>query len=90
MLYLPVSGFIIVRSTQHEQIHTRTKNESGASEGACAKSVVGQVSRRGAELRVALDHLVDGLEEVLLRGHLPAGTDREHAGLRADTTQLGT
>ncbi|GMR51339.1 hypothetical protein PMAYCL1PPCAC_21534, partial [Pristionchus mayeri] len=52
--------------------------------------VVRQISRSGGELGVALDDLVDCLEEVLLGGDLPAGTNREHARLRAHRTDLRT
>ena len=51
--------------------------------------VVGHVSGCGAELGVGLDDLVDGLQEVLLRGDLPARPDGEHAGLRAHAADLG-
>lgn len=53
-------------------------------------SVVGHVSGGGAELGVGLDDLVDGLQEVLLGGDLPARSDGEHAGLCAHAADLGT
>lgn len=52
-------------------------------------SVVGHVSGGGAELGVGLDNLVDGLQEVLLGGDLPAGPDGKHAGLCAHAADLG-
>lgn len=52
-------------------------------------SVVGHVSGGGAELGVGLDDLVDGLQEVLLGGDLPAGPDGKHAGLCAHAADLG-
>lgn len=51
--------------------------------------VVGHVSGGGAELGVGLDDLVDGLQEVLLGGDLPARSDGKHAGLRAHAADLG-
>ena len=52
--------------------------------------VVGHVSGGGAELGVGLDDLVHGLQEVFLRGDLPASSDGEHAGLRAHAADLST
>lgn len=52
--------------------------------------VVGHVSGGGAELGVGLDDLVDGLQEVLLCGDLPASSDGEHAGLCAHAADLST
>lgn len=51
-------------------------------------SVVGHVSGGGAELGIGFDDLVNGLQEVLLRGDLPAGSDGEHAGLCAHAADL--
>jgi len=50
---------------------------------------VREVARRGAELGVALDHLLDGVQEVLLAGHLAPGADGEHARLGAHAAHLG-
>lgn len=50
--------------------------------------VVGHVSGGGAELGVGLDDLVNGLQEVLLCGDLPASSDGEHACLCAHTADL--
>lgn len=52
--------------------------------------VVGHVSGGGAELGVGLDDLVNGLQEVFLRGDLPASSDGEHAGLCAHAADLST
>lgn len=52
------------------------------------RSVVGHVSGGGAELGVGLDDLVNGLQEVLLCGDLPASSDGEHACLCAHTADL--
>ena len=52
------------------------------------RSVVGHVSGGGAELGVGLDDLVNGLQEVLLCGDLPARSDGEHARLCAHTADL--
>ena len=43
---------------------------------------------RAAELAVALDHLVDRLDEVLLRHGLPARANGKHARLGAHAVQL--
>lgn len=55
----------------------------------CSLSVVGHVSRGGAELGVGLDDFVHGLQEVFLCGDLPAGSDGEHARLCAHAADLG-
>mmetsp|Transcript_26420 Transcript_26420/g.82369 ORF Transcript_26420/g.82369 Transcript_26420/m.82369 type:complete len:205 (+) Transcript_26420:486-1100(+) len=55
-----------------------------------AMLVVNHVLRRGAELVVPLDDLVDGVEHVLLGDALAARADGEHARLGADAAQLGT
>lgn len=52
-------------------------------------SVVSHVSGGGAELGVGLDDLVDGLQEVLLGGDLPASSDGKHAGLCAHAADFG-
>lgn len=52
--------------------------------------VVCHVSGGGAELGVGLYDFVDSLEEVFLGCDLPAGSDGEHAGLRAHTADLRT
>ena len=52
-------------------------------------SVVSHVLGRRGELGVRLDDLVDGVEEVLLRGHLPPAPDGEHPGFRAHRPDLG-
>ena len=53
-------------------------------------SVVGHVAWGSAELGVGLDDLVDCLQEVLLSGDLPAGSDGKHPCLCAHTTDLST
>ena len=53
-------------------------------------SVVDHVLAGGRELAVALDDLVDGVEQVLLADALPASSDGEHAGLGAHTADVST
>ena len=49
-----------------QKVKTKTLNEDAPSHAS--SSIVGHVLGRRAELGVGLDHLVDGLEEVLLGG----------------------
>lgn len=51
--------------------------------GVDSALVVRHVTGRRTEFGVALDHLVDGLEEVLLGGDLASRADGKHAGLGA-------
>lgn len=44
-------------------------------------SVVGHVTRSGAEFGVGFNDLVDGVEEVLFCGHLAARANSKHARL---------
>lgn len=67
-------------------VHVSSSDSGGSGKG----SVVGHVSGGGAELGVGLDDLVDGLQEVLLGGDLPAGSNGKHAGLCAHAADLGT
>mmetsp|Transcript_46775 Transcript_46775/g.105792 ORF Transcript_46775/g.105792 Transcript_46775/m.105792 type:complete len:217 (-) Transcript_46775:851-1501(-) len=54
-----------------------------------APLVVDHVLGRGGKLLVALDDLLDRVEEVLLGDGLPPRTDGEHAGLGAHAPELG-
>ena len=60
---------------------------------ACAQVfvlIVGHVTRSCAKLGVGFDDFVDGFQEILFSGHLPAGSDGEHSSFRAHGTNLST
>lgn len=52
-------------------------------------SIVDHVFRRRAELAVALDDLVDAIEEVFLGHALSSRTNGKHARLGAHASKLG-
>lgn len=57
---------------------------------ASCRLIVGHVARRGTELGVGLDDLVDGLQEVLLRCHFAPRANCKHSRLSTDAADLGT
>ena len=50
--------------------------------------VVGHVLWRGGELCVGLDDLVDRVQKVLFRGHLPSGPNGKHTGFRTHRPKI--
>mmetsp|Transcript_10769 Transcript_10769/g.66461 ORF Transcript_10769/g.66461 Transcript_10769/m.66461 type:complete len:266 (+) Transcript_10769:826-1623(+) len=51
-------------------------------------SIIRHVLRRGRELLIPLDYLVNGVKEVLLGHRLPPGTNGKHTSFRAHTANV--